>query len=62
MGREVSKQALKEAKRITEEFLDRFENALSPKSATKLEYLEALEELAADVDARIECVKDELAE
>ncbi len=45
---------------IRQKFWDEYESALSPKRCSKRAYLEELEELAGEVESRIECVRDEL--
>ncbi len=56
------KKAKAEAKQVRDSFWDRFEKALAPEKASKRAYLEELEEVAADAESRIDCVKAELKE
>jgi hypothetical protein len=64
MGRKTTddKAARAEAAQIRADFWEEFERALEPKSASKQAYLDELEELRADTEARIECVREELGE
>jgi len=54
------KTALNDAETIVEHFWREFDEALSPKNASKRAYLEALEALDDDVASRIACVRDEI--
>lgn len=56
------KMARKDARRVKDGFWRDFESYLEPKNCSKEVYLEELEELAAEVEERINCVRDELAE
>lgn len=56
------KAAAHTARRVVNEFWEEFEAALAPGRASKQCYLEQLEELVCDAEARIECVEAELEE
>lgn len=52
--------AVKAATKIREEFWEDFDQALSPKYASKRAYAEQLEELMTDAEGRLDAINEEI--